>query len=62
MFAACSLPFLIFQKFVIEKNGNLAISIGDSIIFLEVESRSEIKERLDVVYIDFSPSIVILKN
>lgn len=47
---------------MIEKNGNIAISIGDSIIFLEVESRSEIKERLDVVYIDFSPSIVILKN
>jgi hypothetical protein len=31
-------------------------------LFLEGESRSEIKERLDAVYGDFSPSMATVKN
>ena len=39
-----------------------AISVGDSIHFLEGKSRSEIKERLDAVYGDSSPSMATVKN
>ena len=43
------------------KNGRRAISVGDSILVFGRKSRSEIKERLEVVYGDSSPSMATVK-
>ncbi|CAH2089296.1 unnamed protein product [Euphydryas editha] len=44
------------------KNGKRAISIGDLILVLEGKPRSEIKEHLNAVNSDSSPSTATIKN